>query len=139
MKGLGIVKNMKRLTTAMLAALLTLGAASAAYAHDRDGGSGHEKAVFPMKADEFQKRLDGRLAKARERMEHHLIEKQVPADKAKEIRARFDAGVAQVNTAAKQATADGVVTADEAKQVREVARALHPNKHHRGDSAPAQR
>jgi len=120
------VTTIKRLFIAMTALSLTLGAgASAAYAHGRDG----DKASFPMKADEFQKRIDTRINKMRTHLEERLNEKQVPAEKAKEIRARFDAGAVKVNEATKQATSDGVVTEAEAKTVREAFRGM---RHHHG-------
>ena len=122
-----MVTIMKRFLIALTAMSLTLGAAGAAYAHE---GGPREKPVFPMKADEFQKRIDGKVTKMRERMEHRLTKKEVPADKAKEMRARFDANVAQLTEATKKATADGVVTEEEAKQVRAVMHAMHP--HHKG-------
>lgn len=125
-----MVTIMKRFFIAMTALSMTLGAAGVAFAHE--AGEQREKPVFPMKADEFQKRIDGKVSKMRERLEHRLTEKQVPADKAKEIRARFESNVTQLTDATKKATADGVVTADEAKEVRAVMHAMHPH-HKRGE------
>lgn len=77
-----------------------------------------DKPTFPMKADEFQKHVDARIAKARTHMEARITKKGLDAEKAKEARARFDAKVAKVQAAAKQAEADGTVTEDEAKAIR---------------------
>ena len=114
---------MKRLIVALAALGLTLGIAGAAQAHDHGKDS---KLVFPMKGDEFQKHMDARLAKMREKLEQRITKKQISADQATEMRAKFDAGAAKIGAATKQATADGVVTEDEAKQVREVAKSVHP-------------
>ena len=122
------VNIMKRFLIAAAALATTLGLAGMASAEGKDHKGGREKLVFPMKADEFQKRIDGRLQKKKERIEKKLSEKQVPADKAKEIRDRFAENAAKIAAATKQVTSDGVVTEEEAKQVREVMHALHPHK-----------
>jgi hypothetical protein len=118
---------MKRFVFAVAALALSVGAVGVAQAHAKHDG---QKLTFPMKSDEFQKHMDARVAKMRERLEHRITKKQLSADQAKELRAKFEAGVVQLNAATKQATADGVVTEDEAKQVRAVAKSMHP--HHGG-------
>ena len=117
---------MKRFVFAVAALALSVGAVGVAQAHEKHDG---QKLTFPMKGDEFQKHMDARVAKMRERLEHRITKKQLSADQAKELRAKFEAGVVQLNAATKQATADGVVTEDEAKQVRAVAKSMH---HHGG-------
>lgn len=89
--------------------------------------------TFPMKAADFQKKIDERLAKGKARLEEHLKKRNVPEAKAKEIRARFEAHAAETRKAAAEATKDGTVTKDEAKTVRRVAHAGHGGKggHHR--------
>lgn len=119
---------MKRFLIAAAALATTLGLAGMASAEGKDH-KGREKLVFPMKADEFQKRIDGRLQKKKEHIEKKISEKQVPADKAKEIRDRFAENAAKIAAATKQVTSDGVVTEEEAKQVREV---MHARHHHKG-------
>jgi tellurite resistance protein len=111
---------MKALLASSLVLALSTVAAVPAFAGDHG--------TFPMKADEFQQKVDARIAKARAHLEDRLQKKQVAADTAKEARAKFDAAAAEVEAAVHKATADGVVTADEAKAVRQVARALHPHK-----------
>ncbi|MBK6694436.1 MAG: hypothetical protein IPG50_19845 [Myxococcales bacterium] len=115
-----------RMLLAATALLFTFGTVAVASAHD--GGS-KDKPSFPMKADEFQKRIDTRVNKMRVKLSERLAEKNVAADKAKEIRDRFEAGVTKVNAATKQAVADGVVTQDEAKAVRS---AMHEMRSHHG-------
>lgn len=118
---------MKRIIVAAAALFLTVGAAGVAHA----GGKGnHAKLSFPMKGDDFQKHIDAKVVKMRERLEKRIAHKQLSANDAKELRAKFDAGVAKLSAATKQATADGTVTEDEAKQVRTVAKEMRG---HRGD------
>jgi hypothetical protein len=120
---------MKRFLIATTALAMMIGVGGAAYAaatHGADGGRRHQKLVFPVSGDQFQQRIDERLAKIKDKIERKLAEKQVPADKAAAIRARFAASAARVSAATKTVTADGVVTQDEAKSVREAMRAMHP-------------
>ena len=94
-------------------------------------------AKFPMKAADFQKQIDERLAKGKARLEERLKKNNVPEAKAKEVRARFEAHAAETRKATADATKDGTVTKEEAKAVRKVAHAGghgHPGKggrHHR--------
>ena len=83
---------------------------------------GHGHAVFPMKGADFKTKVDGKIAKARTRMEAEAS--KLPADQAKELRAKFDATVANVNKELNAAIADGTVTQDEAKRVRAAAKPL---------------
>lgn len=79
---------------------------------------------FPMAGAEFKTKLDGRMAKARQRLETRIA--SLPADKQREARDRFNAAVATVNAEVTRAVADNVVTKEEAKAVRETTRALRP-------------
>lgn len=96
-----------------------------------DSSDKGERASFPMPAPAFKQKVDGRLAKARVRMEKRAA--KLGGEEAKDLRAKFDAGAAQVNQEVAKATADGTVTKDEAKRVREAARAIvgHHGKHAR--------
>ena len=77
---------------------------------------------FPMKAAEFQQKVDARTVKAREHMEKRLTKHSATDTQKKEARAKFDAGVAEIQKVVSVATADGVVTKDEAQKVREKAK-----------------
>ena len=79
---------------------------------------------FPMPGAEFKTKIDGRMAKARQRLETRIA--SLPADKQREARDRFNAAVATVNAEVTRAVADNVVTKEEAQKVREAARALRP-------------
>jgi hypothetical protein len=92
-----------------------------------DGREGKERPKFPMPAAEFKAKVDGRIAKARQRMEERAG--KLDAAEAKALRAKFDAGVAKVNQEVSKATADGTVTKDEAKAVRQVAKEVAPGHH----------
>lgn len=82
----------------------------------------HAKA-FPMKAEDFWKRVDARLGKARERLAATLEKRKVSEDEKKAAMKRFDDGAVKVRAAAQTAGKDGTVTLDEAKEVRAVAKA----------------
>jgi hypothetical protein len=105
-----------RLTIAT--AVLALGTAFAmpALAHGKHGGG----AKFPVAAAEFKQKIDGKMTKARARMEERAA--KLPAGEAKALRAKFDTGLVKVNAEVARATADGTVTKDEAKAVWQVAR-----------------
>ncbi len=104
---------------------------SAGQSQRAEGGKGKR---FPMAAAEFKSKVDGRLAKARTRMEERAA--KLPADQAKELRAKFDATSQKVAAEVAKAVADGTVTKDEARAVR--AASPHHRRHERhGKGAPA--
>lgn len=75
------------------------------------------KATFPMPADQFQERIDARIAKAREKLER--VTAKMPEGRARQVRARFDSVVAVVNAQVAKAVADGTVTKAEAERVND--------------------
>ncbi len=77
---------------------------------------------FPMKAADFQKRIDKRLDKARTHLIQMMENRKVAEADQKKALARFDQGATRVRGAATEAGKDGTVTLDEAKRVREVAK-----------------
>jgi len=85
---------------------------------------------FPMSAAEFRDRVSRRVEQARQKMEEHITEKQLPADKADEHRARFQAAIAQINAKVDEVCADGTVTKEEAEAVHELAKSLWHHHHH---------
>lgn len=95
----------------------------------------HPKMKFPVAAAEFRAKVTQRQTKHKERMEHFIAEKKLPADKAKEIRDRAAQTEAKVNAKVSEVIKDGTVTEDEAKAVREIARAgrrAHKHGEHKG-------
>jgi len=80
------------------------------------------KASYPMKAAEFQKHVDARIARARTQLEEHIKKQGMNEEKAKAARARLDERIAKIEAAAKIAEADGTVTAEEAQTVRDAGR-----------------
>lgn len=130
-----------------LALALSLATASAAFAappaRDRQGQAAHkgnrkdkdDEKRFPMKADEFKKLVAERVGKARERMEKHISQKNVPEDKAKVLRAKFEVGVAVLNRKVDKVCEDGTVTKEEAREVRELVHRMvqeHHKEHGKG-------
>lgn len=91
--------------------------------HGKDGKDGKERR-FPVKAEKFQKVIEKRLGKAREKLEAHMKEKNLPEDKRAALRKDFEAGATEVRALAKQVGEDGTVTKEEAQKVRELARSL---------------
>jgi hypothetical protein len=100
-------------------------AGTAAKVHQRADKGDHDK-QFPMAGAEFKAKVDGRLAKSRERMEKRVA--KLDAQKANEVRAKFNAGAAKVNAEVAKAVADGTVTKEEAKDVHKAMREMHPGK-----------
>lgn len=86
----------------------------------KEGGEKAKK--FPMPAAEFQKHVEARIAKRKDKLTEKMAERKVPADKQKEVLAEFEAGSTKVRAAAAQAGKDGTVTLDEAKDVHKVAK-----------------
>jgi hypothetical protein len=118
-----------RASVLAFAVALTTAVAVPASAHD------HEKR-FPMPAAVFQEHVDGRVARARARMEAAIVEFKLTDEQAKAARAHFDAVIAAVQVEVEKAVADGTVTFEEAKAVRAVARELGPRHDHpRGEGA----
>lgn len=116
-------------TFVTLAALVVIPVTAFAEPAQTQQSEAKGKAAFPMPAAAFKQKVDGRITKARARMEQRAS--KLSADEAKQLRAKFDAGVGQVNQAVAKATADGTVTKDEAKSVRDAAKAVmgHKGKH----------
>lgn len=94
--------------------------------HGKDGEHGKDgkERRFPIKAEKFQKVIEKRLGKAREKLEAHMKEKNLPEDKRAAIRKEFEAGATEVRALAKQVGEDGSVTKEEAQKVRDLARSL---------------
>lgn len=86
------------------------------------GKKGEHAESFPMKAEDFWKRVDARLGKAREHLASSLEKRKVSEDEKKAALKRFDDGAVKVRAAAERAGKDGTVTLEEAKEVREVAK-----------------
>lgn len=77
---------------------------------------------FPMTAESFNKLIENRIAKIRERLSEKLAKHKVPEAKQAEIKKDFEAGAAAIRAAAAKAAADGTVTKEEAKDVRRLAK-----------------
>jgi len=120
--------NHKSIATVVLSLLLTGALAVPAFADDKGPAE-----VFPMKAAEFQQKVEARIAKHKEHIEQRITEQKLDATKAKEMRDRFDAHTAQVRAAVATAVQDGVVTKEEADTVR--AAGGGGGDHHRHDGA----
>ena len=113
------------LSLTFVAAPLTALAASkseVAAGHKAEAKDG--KKHFPMAAAQFEKHMDKRIEKAREKLEKRMGKRNVPETKRAEMRKRFEESASALRAAAKRAGADGQVTVEEAKEVRERAREL---------------
>ena len=107
-----------------------------AQAGAKDEGKPREGKRFPVPAEKFQKHVEKRIEKAREKLEAHMKEKNLADDKRAAIRKEFESGVVEVRAAAKRVGQDGTVTKEEAKEVRDLAKSLRhkageKNKGHR--------
>lgn len=127
----------RSLVTSVLASLLLGSVPAVAIAAGSDGagdatalaqkGAGRDKAKgkdaaksFPMKSDEFSRRIENRITKMREKIAAALEKRKVTEAERTAALKRFDQGAARVRGAATEAGKDGTVTLDEAKRVREV-------------------
>jgi hypothetical protein len=89
-------------------------------AHHKADRKDKDDKNFPMKAEEFKRLVAERVGKARERLEKHISQKNVPEDRAKVLRAKFDLSAAVLNRKVDKVCEDGTVTREEAKEVREL-------------------
>lgn len=82
------------------------------------------KRGFPVEAAKFQKMVEKRISKAREKVERVMEKRGVPEATRAQIRKELEAGAVFVRAAAQRAGADGSVTREEAQQVRDLAKDL---------------
>jgi hypothetical protein len=75
------------------------------------------KATFPMPADQFQERMDAKIAKAREKLER--VTAKMSDAQARAVRKKFESFLTAVNAQIAKAVADGVVTKAEADRVND--------------------
>lgn len=113
-----------------LALSLAVAAAPAAAFADNSGSAAPAEAKgkkgkrFPIEAAKFQKSVEKRLDKARQKLERAMEKRGVPEATRAQVRKELEAGAVMVRAAAQRAGADGTVTAEEAKQVRDLAKNL---------------
>lgn len=109
--------------------------ADATAAEHKEHKEGHKErakgraAHFPMAGDKFDKMVDSRLTKAKEKLTAKLDERKVAADQKAKILKGFDDSAALVRAAAKRAAKDGEVTKDEAKEIRGMVKTLRQELH----------
>lgn len=80
-----------------------------------------KKGVDP---ERLRAEIEGRIARAKDRLEQHIAKKKVPAARAGAMRQEFNTGVLHVRSRMQVAMNDGVVTRDEARDVRTAARQI---------------
>ncbi len=68
--------------------------------------------------ERFRHEIEGRIAKARDKMEQSLGRKKLPAGQAQARRQHFEGAVAQLRARVSAVSSDGVVTRGEAREVR---------------------
>lgn len=112
------------LALALTVAPLTASADEPTPKQERHQKGAHERAAFPMKAEEFEALVEKRIADAHAHMERAIVDRGVPDLVAAAVRRDFEAGAAQVRAATKVAEKNGVVTHEEARAVRKLARTI---------------
>ena len=80
-------------------------------------GKGKEQ-KFPVAGDKFEKRVDDRLSRAKDKLSGVLAKRGTTEAEKTKILKQFDDGAALVRAAVKRAAKDGQVTKEEAKDVR---------------------
>jgi hypothetical protein len=81
-----------------------------------------EKKGIP--AEKLRHEIDGRIARAREKLEHHIEKKKLSAEKSAAARNEFNAGVVHVRAKLDAVSKGGVVTREDAREVRSLARQI---------------
>ena len=81
-----------------------------------------EKKGIP--SERFRQEIEGRIARARDRLERHLEKRRLPEASATALRTDFNAGVLQVRARVAAVSKDGVVSRDEAREVRGMVRQI---------------
>lgn len=99
------MKKTTRIATLVAAATLALPLVASA---------APERPAFPMEGDTFLEHVEGRLAKAKERIEASSM----PAEKKAKVLSRLEDRSGAILKAAAAAAADGTVTKEEARQLR---------------------
>lgn len=85
-----------------------------------------EKKGIP--ADRFRQEIDARIARARDRLEHHIEKKRMSEPSAGAMRTEFNAVVLSVRAKVAAVAKDGVVSRDEAREVRALVRQIRSHK-----------
>jgi hypothetical protein len=88
------------------------------------GGADLAEMTFPITAEAFRAKVDGRRQEMKARFEEHA--KDMPAERVTEMRARIAETEAKFDAKLAEITADGTVTKDEAEALRGVLGAGRP-------------
>lgn len=81
----------------------------------------HGKVRYPMKADEFRRLIEKKIALVKSTIDKKLERHGVSADRRAQIRHLVDGAATDLRAAVDRVTADGVVTKDEGVKVRALA------------------
>ncbi len=88
------------------------------------GGAKHDRAIFPMKADDFRKMVEKRIEHIKTNIERRMEKHSLPVPARAEVSKTVDAALKEIHAAVDKVAADGAVTKEEAKQIREIAEQL---------------
>lgn len=81
-----------------------------------------EKKGIPV--EKLRHEIDGRIARAREKLEHNIEKKKLSAEKSAAARNEFNAGVVHVRAKLDAVSKGGIVTREDAREVRVLARQI---------------
>jgi hypothetical protein len=128
------MNTVARIAAALFTASLTLAAPLVASADQKPregarpeasaGASKHDRAIFPMKASEFQKIIEKRIERIKAQVERSMTKHALPAPARVEVTRAVEAAVKDMQSTLDKASADGSVTKDEAKEIRDLATQL---------------
>jgi hypothetical protein len=71
-----------------------------------------------MPTAHFHQVIEGRIARAKDKLEHHIEKQKLSAAKSAALRQTFNQGVVQVRAKMASVGRDGVVSRDEAREVQ---------------------
>jgi hypothetical protein len=80
----------------------------------------HTGDAFPMKAEVFQKLVNGKIDRMKGHFDHGLEKRSLSAAQKTEIEKSMGDAMKELHAAVDKVAADGTVTKDEAKQVKEL-------------------
>jgi hypothetical protein len=89
--------------------------------HDHADHAAHGKVRYPMKADEFRKLIEKKIALVKSTIDKKLERHGVSVDRRNQIKHLVDGAATELRAALDRASADGVVTKDEGVKVRSLA------------------
>jgi hypothetical protein len=127
------MKTLARIATALISASIVVVPPLSAMADQKPtdakpleesankSSSRHDRAIFPMKSDEFRKIVEKRIERMKTHIERSMTKHNLPVPARAEVNRTVDTAVKDIHAMVDKVAADGMVTKDEAKQLKDLA------------------